>query len=222
MEFLIKLTDRLRNFSDYVSVSNQTEQGVVLGEYRMTLSDVIKCLTDSGVEGTRTESPFLPKNCIKLVTKLNAYEVFIEIPKRQWLVTYNQEQHHIGFPRMVLRYDIFEDQVRSMQLVAVREEKGRINGETPLYFFPFSNVDKENSKVCMGNNQVPAVKCLSQLDTMHNLFFSAPFGDDYGCITSEGQSMTKLFSLLKDTSFNDEWLVPIGTTFNEYFSLDSN
>lgn len=219
MEFLIKLTDRLRSFTDYVSVTKQTEQGVVLGEYRMTLSDVIKCLTDSGIEGQRTETPFLPKNCIKLVTKLNGFEVYIEIPKRQWLVTYQDKQMHIGFPRMVFKYDIYSNQIRFMQLVAIKDDKGRINGETPLFFFPFSNVDKENSKVCMGSNELPTIKCLSQLDTMHNLFFSAPFGEDYGCITTEGQSVSKIFDLLKEKDFNDEWLVPIGSTFNEFFAL---
>ncbi|NRD81047.1 hypothetical protein HPT25_27395 [Bacillus sp. BRMEA1] len=221
MEFLIKLTDRLRNFSDYVSVTKQTEKGVVLGEYKMSLSDVIRCLTDSATEGQRTETPFLPRNCTKLVSKLNGFEVFIEIPKRKWLVTYDNEQTHIGFPKMIIKYDIYKNQIRYMQLVAVREERNRINGETPLYYFPFSNVDKDNSKVCMGTNEMPIIKCLSQLDTMHNLFFSAPFGEDYGGITTEGQSVKQIFQSLKDKDFHDELLVPIGQTFNDYFSLES-
>ncbi|PGT82200.1 hypothetical protein [Bacillus sp. AFS040349] len=219
MEFLIKITDRLRNFSDPVDVIQKNEVGVTLGEYSMSLSNLIKSLTSSITEGERMETPFLPKNCIKCVTKVTGYEIYIEIPKRQWQINYNGKTETIGFPRLLFTYSLSGNDIQNLKIVAVKEN-GYIKGDTDLFYFPFPNVHHSSADVCMGTNTFPRIECLNSLETMHYIFFAAPFGDDYGAVNSEGKSMKSLFESLKDSDFDDNLLVPMKVTFNEFFALN--
>ncbi|MFC0273756.1 hypothetical protein ACFFIX_20425 [Metabacillus herbersteinensis] len=218
MEFLIKITDRLRNFSDCVEVIQKQANGVVLGEYKMSLNDIINSLTNSSTEGSTHETPFLPKNCVKLVSTINGHEVFIELPKRKWQITYGNDTITVGFPRMIFAYKVHGKSISKLRIIALKES-GALNGETPIYYFPFANVYHTTAEVCMGGNVFPEIECLSLLEKMHYLFFAAPFNDDYGSISTETKTMKQLIESLKDKEFNDDLLMPMNTTINGFFHL---
>lgn len=220
MQIQITITDQLKSYHEAVKVVKENEHGVTIGEYLMPLSEIINCLTQSVDQGVVVETPILPRGCIKLQTSPLGHIAYLDIPKQQWLISYNDQSVRVGFPRMIFKYDVFKDELRSMHIVAV-PEKGRIKGDTPLYHFPYTNVDKEHAKVCMGTNEMPSIKNLTQLETVHDLFFSAPFGDDYGCMLTEGQNFRTILPLVQDKPFSDDWLIPIGKTFNEFFSLNN-
>lgn len=220
MEIWIRLTDRLRNFSHYVDVIQKHENGVVLGEYKMMLSDIVKSLSNSSTDEVQHVTPFLPSNCIKLLSTIHGHEVFIELPKRKWQITYQGKTLTVGFPRLLLKYSLQQKNVRNLSIFALRE-KGSINGETELYAFPYSNVHHDSGDVCMGTNLFPEIDCLTQLERLHYLFFAAPFGTDYGAMSLGGRSVEGLFKKLEDKEFEDDLLVPLQKTFNQFFNLEN-
>lgn len=220
MEFHIKITDRLRNFSEHVEVK-QTQDGMVIGEYKMALNDIIRALSNSSTEGIGHQTPFLPRNCIKLLTNTYGYDVFIELEKRQWQIEHTEEgKLMLGFPKLVLKYSVVKDTIQNLKMFAVKD-KGLITGDTEMYFFPYSNVHHDSGNVCMGMNVFPEIKHLNQLEKMHLLFFSAPFGNDYGSMAI-GHNLNSLLKTFRDKSFDDEVLMPMNQTFNEVFLLQNN
>ena len=95
----------------------------------------------------------------------------------------------------------------------------RITGETSLYQFPYSHVES-NGKVCMGGNKVEEIHCLAELETKHNIFFHSPFSTDWGAKTKLGKQVAVLFSSdFNQKDFNEDVLLPMGYTFNEFFAL---
>lgn len=217
MQFQITLTDKLLNFKDYVEVKQIQDNGAVIGEYRMALNDIIRALTDAATEGVKQETPFLPNNCIKLVSDAIGHQVFIELKKRQWPVEFNNEKFMLGFPRLVFKYYVSNKAIHHVKIFAIKEY-GAINEHTEMYYFPYSNVHHESGEVCMGMNLFPKIECLTQLETMHLLFFTAPFGNDYGS-RAIGQDLEGLLKAFREKDFDDDVLMPMNKTFNEVFLL---
>ncbi|WP_066412910.1 hypothetical protein [Sutcliffiella cohnii] len=225
MEFQINFsTENLHNFEDFVNVE-QTDLGRKK-YYKMSLNDLVKILSNSTSTG-KVESPFLPRNCIKHVKTANGYEVFVDIPKQKWMINYNDNMFEVGFPRILIQYGCTfntsktESVLYSVEILRIFAIKGKesINGETPLYQFPYSHVES-NGKVCMGGNKIRDIKNLSELDACHNIFFHSPFSHDWGAKTSLKQGIPELFaSTFNQKDFDDEVLLPCERSFNEFFNL---
>lgn len=217
MEVQITITDKLNKSSEYVDIQERQENGVVLNRYKMSLDQLIKALTQSGNDQFIYATPFLPKNCIFLSHTTHGYEVFIDLPKKKWQIEYKGERHLVGFPRLVLNYSLYKNTIHSFKIAAVKEN-GNINSDTEIYYFPYSNVEQNTGEVCMGLNTFPEVNSLHQLEGMHHLFFSAPFGEDYGA-RAIGKSLADLFKLFKDKEFDDELLIPSKRSLKDFFKI---
>ncbi|WP_201715488.1 hypothetical protein [Rossellomorea arthrocnemi] len=219
-------TQNLHSFNDLVEIretDNNRSQ-----DYKMSLSNFIQLLSSAG-EADKTESPFLPKNCIKYVQSVMGFRVYCSIPKSQWMINYNGNHFKVGFPKMVFEYEIFNNQqiakeqkkyrVKLSRIVAI-ENKGTITGDTPVYKFPYSHVDKLQGSVCMGGNQLRDIDCLTELETFHSYFLLSPFSEDYGAKVNPTTPLAVLFSdTFNEKDFNDSYLVPAERTLNEFFLL---
>lgn len=223
MKINIEIDENLRNFTDYVSVKVITDSGATADEYQMTLENLVESLDASGVleEDRPIPSPTLPKNCFKHVwvsIKNNVHDIYIEIPKRQWDVNFAKEDMNIGFPRMIFKWRVNDNQIDrgQLQIFAIKET-GRITEKTEVFCFPFSHVQADGS-VCMGANVFPKIKDIWQLETMHMKFITAPFSGDYGTRNTAGMNIRQIFEACKKKPFNDEWLVTTKKTIGEIFS----
>lgn len=214
---------KLRNLKDYVEVK-QTENGRV-SNYLMQLDDLVD-LFSASTKTTMWESPILPKNCIKYSVAPPGLHVYIEIPKGIWEIEYSNKKIKVGFPRLIFQYLLSEKRLTKengynvilSKIVAVKGKR-RITQTTPLFAFPYSHVN-ENAQVCMGGTELPDIKCISELESMHSLFFNSPFSSDYGAKTTTGEPLWKLFlEIFNENEFNDEILVPKHDTFNSFFGL---
>lgn len=226
MDFIIRLSENISDFNGYVELmqlSKRTDgkeekledivkvnNRMVNGLYKMTFDDLIKLISESGIAAEQISTPTLPQNCIKHVWINRAKQeqaVYIEIPKNRWDIIYHtQRLENIGFPRMIFKYMISGNSVSLSNIVAIKD-KGFIKEDTPLFVFPFSNVERD-SKVCMGGNQLPKIDSIVQISTFHSVFFAAPFGDCYGAKTTTGKALRELFTLLSNNDFDDNWLMP--------------
>lgn len=225
MDFIVKLSDTIDDFNGYVEIMQlsdrfdqktdcleelvKVENRLVNGLYKMTLHDLIQLLTKSGIGNEIISTPLLPSNCIKhsWVNKAaNLQEVIIEVPKARWDITYHTQRfEQVGFPRMLFKYSVAGPDVKLNTVVALKDN-GVLKEDTSLFHFPFSHVSSEGH-VCMGGNTFPAIKSINQLSTMHVLFLSAPFGDDYGVKSKAGYNMRELLTRLSNHDFDDEWLL---------------
>jgi hypothetical protein len=227
MKFQITITDNLHSFNDYVEVVQTKDSGEKL-VYQMTLLDLIHSLSSSSAEYIKEESPNLPANCRKFVKKNNGkeYDVYIEIPKQQWNVELNGNPFKVGFPRLIFKWNLSKTsagkwKVSLSKIVAVKGTR-RISADTPVYQFPYSNVDS-NGNVCMGGNQWPEISDMAELETLHSVFFHSPFSNDWGAKTKLNKRLEELFGdIFNEKDFDDEVLVPYGRSFSQFFGLNNN
>ncbi|QDX90959.1 hypothetical protein EEL30_00305 (plasmid) [Brevibacillus laterosporus] len=225
-----------------------SQQGIILDEYKMSFDDFIEAIMDSRMSTLKThkvvgvtkrkrfhriigkrklsnpynkiETPYLPTKCIKHIWVNRAQKeqlVFIEIPKQKWDTSfYNSKLDQVGFPRLLFGYRLKENFIKKIYILAIKD-KGHVLGQTEIFKFPFSNVS--NGVVCMGGNSFPNVKDLTQLSTMHNLFFAAPSSSCY--YSSERNysgigDLRELYTYLQDKMFPEEWLNSKNMTLDEY------
>ncbi|MEI2356282.1 hypothetical protein [Mesobacillus zeae] len=234
MDYIIKLSDQITDFDGYVEVMNLSDRfdgkaenieeiirvnnRLVNSIYKMTLTDLVNVLSEAVTHHEHIVTPTLPQYCIKHVWLNRAAQeqaVYIEVPKNKWDITYHSQVfENVGFPRMIFKYFIKGKNVTLSNIVAVKD-KGFIKDDTPLFIFPFSNVER-STKVCMGSNQLPPIDSIVQVSTFHAIFFAAPFGDCYGAKTTTGKTLRELFTSLTHNDFEDEWLIPTGINFDTF------
>jgi Prokaryotic E2 family D len=236
MKFIIEIDDNIKNFNEYVTVT-QKNGDIVEGVFKMTLNDLIAEIEDATVrEEELIETPVLPTNCIKFVWRdINRCiaDIYILVPKQRWDITFFETPiPKVGFPRMIFKYSIERKKVHLKTIVAVKDD-GPIKKDTPVYHFPFSHVSHDG-RVCMGGNTFPDIEEMQQISTFHHLFLGSPFTTDYGAKTTTGKTVNQLFDELSNKDFNDEWLLPIlkssyeqtsqptkrVVTFGEYFHFE--
>ncbi|MFD1736262.1 hypothetical protein ACFSCX_06745 [Bacillus salitolerans] len=227
MELQITITDKARNFNNYVSIIQRKDSGEE-SEYEMTLTEIIRLLESAQVEIGMAPSPYLPRNCFKFLRGSGglSYEVFVDIPKQQWNISFNNNPFTVGFPRMIFQWGATKNsmdnknkwQVRLNSIYAVKGTR-RIDKDTPLFHFPYSHVN-DSGNVCMGGNQFPEIDCLSGLETLHSIFLLSPFSHDYGAKTTLKKPCWELFSTeFNQKDFNDEVLVSINKSFGTRFNI---
>lgn len=227
MEFQINFsTSNLRNFSDFVDVKSTHNGREQL--FQLTLEELIQTISNS-VNRSRAESPLLPQNCIKYVTTSKGYEVYIQVPKNQWMINYNNNLFKVGFPRMIVQYDLnlqIEEKtnkksyrVQLLRIVAIKESD-QVNGDTQLFQFPYSHVDSSSARVCMGGNNLKNVTNLKELENYHTYFIHSPFSNDYGAKVKCGKPVQELFAnTFNEKDFDENQLIPLQRTFNDFFGL---
>lgn len=223
MEFQINFsTENLRKTDDLIEVIQTDKERKNF--YQMSLDDFIKIIT-SASSNSRVSSPFLPKNCIRYIKTSSGYEVIVEIPKKRWMINFNGNMFEVGFPRLLFMYECDYDDIQkiySVKIARIFALKGseNITSDTSLFQFPFSHVD-DSGNVCMGGNVFNNIRCLSELELKHNLFFHSPFSSDYGSKTTLGKPVAELFSdVFNEKDFNDEVLLPTNHTFSEFFKVE--
>ncbi len=220
INFSIEKLHDFKSLVDVIQRDNDREN-----RYKMSLSELLKILSTSTTMGARNESPFLPNNCCKYVETSMGYEVYIEIPKKKWMINFNGNIFEVGFPRLIFKYDCVRlngnEKGFRVELSKILAVKGNqtIKGDTPLYKFPYSHVESSGN-VCMGGNSIGDIECLSELENKHNIFFHSPFSTDWGAKTKLGLNVAVLFSSnFNQKEFDDEVLLPTEKSFNEFFML---
>ncbi|MFE7064203.1 hypothetical protein ACFVAD_18900 [Sutcliffiella sp. NPDC057660] len=225
MKFTVSIdSEKLRNLTDFVQVV-QVDNGRT-SEYEMSLDNFLKIVAKSSEAGQ--ESPWLPRNCIKYVSRGFGYEVYLDIPKQQWEIEYANTKLKVGFPRLVFQYSLRSCtsdkksfyQVELKKIFAVKGNK-KIRENTMLYKFPYSNVYDDGS-VCMGTNAFPNITCISDLESLHSLFIHSPFTGDYGAKTTLKKKLWELFTeIFNEKDFDDNVLIPMDKTLGMLLGLET-
>ncbi|OZQ97422.1 hypothetical protein [Paenibacillus sp. VTT E-133291] len=169
----------------------------------------------------RVETPIMNNNWIKHIYKKDKDEhlVVCELSKKNWDMYYHQTfLEAVGHPRMIFAYRIsnggYIDKINIFSIKGTRQ----IKGDTMLYKYPYANVTIGGS-VCMGNNNLPNIKNLSQCSTLHNMFFGSPSSDCYfgdGRNDSGITELRELYTKMQHSEFPEDWLISEGMTFEKF------
>lgn len=226
MDFIIRISDEINSFDGPVEVvqlstsfSGEVDtlqemininNRMVEGAYSMSLQDVLACFNEAASSRIESETPILPKNCVKQkwINKTKNHQlVYIEVPKQRFDMVYQETKiEQVGFPRLIFKYEINRQRVTLSNVYAVKDHEF-LKNETEIYYFPFSHVST-SGHVCMGMNSFPEISDIYKLSTFHLLFLNASFGEDYGAKTTLGLNVRDLFTKLSNQDFNDDWLLP--------------
>ena len=140
-----------------------------------TLLDCIKksLLTEE------VRSGLLPENVlsVNIDSKTNARYAVVEFPLEKSDITYMETTYtDFPIPRLVFGFKL-EGNGRIDKINMGVVGLGKLKPETPMYFYPFSNVN--GFKLCVGTNDLPHIESLHQLSGLPYYILSMPDNDDY-------------------------------------------
>lgn len=198
-------------------------------ETKTKLIDVdtlLECVRKSLVRD-EVQSGLLPENVlsVNIDTKNKNKYVVLEFPLDMIDVKYMKTTYkNFPIPRLIFGFKI-EGNGRIDKIWLGVPALGRLKPETPMYYYPFSNVN--DFKLCIGSNDLPHIESLHQLSGLPYYILSMPDNDDYFSVKHNKLSMTHrdLLEHLKDKDrqyFYDKVLVPMpNKTLKDFIQGDS-
>ncbi|MCM3317949.1 prokaryotic E2 ligase family D protein [Rummeliibacillus stabekisii] len=234
MKWLLEISDCPANL-DFPILGTQVSKGIKKGPWQFSKDDIIAALSEEsdlaldvdGLFSDEQHSPILPQGTIRYshTTDFSRERITMTLPKKQWDIRYGDEQElfPIEFPKLILQFVLVassnasEKAMVETRIFAIRDDE-EVNDTTQLYSFPFPNVGKTNGIVCWGANQRLTFKSLTDLERAFVWFVAAPFNEDHGVKTTFPISnFRKLIEVIQDTSFNDDWLIPLNMNLGDLF-----
>ena len=167
----------LRIFQDG-NVHVEITEGVKVTTKAIAVDTLINCIK-SCLKSTTISSGLLPRNVIatEFSSDGSHRRVIVELLSERATVTYEKTEYdNFPLPRLLFAFNVYENGRVSGVEVAVCEE-GKLSPETPLYYYPFSNV--RDFSMCTGGNPLPKITSLSQLENLPDYIVSLPDNDDY-------------------------------------------
>lgn len=225
---MIKIPEDMEETS-YIHVSRYTKSNVSLGQVKMKLDTLIECLlrgtelqrVDDRIEYNPLPHRMLFEGCVSQQWLAYDHEtgdymerVLVDVPKQKWDVFFHHQPFiDVGFPRLLIRYDIQNHYVKSMYVFAIKEGNRNLDENAPLFYFPFPNVDGRGL-VCFGTTKMPKVERFSDIKDLHKVFISNAFSGDWYFSShiknKKFETPLELFQALEGKDFDDQWLVATG------------
>lgn len=165
----------IENGSSNVSVALHDRAAVTTKQVRA--DQLIRLIAES-TDTPGVQSGLLPPNCIGLnLSNSLDWTVFLHRPAGYADVTYKTAYSHFPLPDLIFRFQFrLGERVRSAAVVVTGS--GPLQADSPLYWYPFSNLYRNNT-FCLGNNLLPRCKQMAQLPQVMEFVLSLPNNDDF-------------------------------------------
>lgn len=157
----------------------QRKKGGVIARKNISPQSLSQCFLTSRVDDERHATGLLPEGCIAAVMEKRYVYYFIRYPDLYADFTYfGTEYLRFPIPRLVFGFKFMpqEGKVAGCRLCVV--EDAQLTADTPLYRYPFSNVDV-NGRICTGNNALPVYRNPSRLHTLAGYILRMPNNNDH-------------------------------------------
>lgn len=179
----------------------------------ITIDTLIDCIRSS-LSGVSVSTGLLPENVRSFSFNCDANQRYIvmEFTDERANITYmNTEYSDFPLPRLLFGFCI-EESGRISKVNLGIPALGPLTPETPMYFYPFSNVN--TFTMCTGANSLPHIKSLQQLTNLPYYILSLPDNDDYfkDRYNRPGMGHRELLEHLQDKNrqyYYDEVLIPM-------------
>lgn len=213
-----ELVIRLNGRGGTVSVEQEVK-GITTVK-NITVTDFLHAVL-GGMEYDDISSGLLPDNCIGYTwSKNESVTVTLLCPERRADIMYYEELFEsFPLPRLVFQFRLFlGGRIERTRLGVIGE--GRLQPQTPMYRYPFSNVHGDGL-LCTGSNSMPKYDKLHTLSTLPQYILGMPNNDDYFSETDNrmGYTQAQLMQYLKDKEpeiYYTDVLVPNGKTLQDF------
>lgn len=168
----------LRISPDRAEVFVEQETDGVISRKSIAPDTLAQCFLSSRYDDEVRATGFLPEGCFAATMTPKHTWYFIRYPELYADISYFRKEYpHFPLPRLVFgfQYLLQEKKVVRSYLCVVKDE--RLNPDTPLFTYPFSNVHRDNS-ICLGNNALPAYKDPARLHTLAAYILRFPNNND--------------------------------------------
>jgi len=160
---------------------------------------LLDCINHSINRGT-VNSGVLPRNCLSYTVNDNGerYVTLLHTENRADISYYGTTYQNFPLPRLVFGFVIGkEGRIQGCRMGVVADE-AIPKSSTPMYQYPFSNVD--GFELCTGNNSMPKCASLHTLASLPYFILQMPNSDDrfHQRNNKPGMGMRALLEHLKD------------------------
>lgn len=155
----------------------QEENGVI-SRKSIAPDALAQCFLSSRYDDEVHATGFLPEGCFAAAMTPKHTWYFIRYSELYTDISYfGTEYPNFPIPRLVFAFQYLprEKKVVRSYLCVVKDE--RLNSDTPLFIYPFSNVHGDNS-ICLGNNALPVYKDPARLHTLAAYILRFPNNND--------------------------------------------
>ena len=202
------------------------EDGIATAK-NISLESLLQALGAYEKESAAQHSGLLPPGCVSLtlpyLSQQSRYLV-MEYAASYLDYTYMEQVYkHFPLPRLLFKFEINHiGRIEEIHLGAAA--MGNLTEDAPMYRWPLSNVHTDQT-VCLGNNPLPLITSLKQLQSVPSYVLSLPCNDDLFQSGNNrlGLKHQDLLELLKDKDpdfYYDRILVPDKTTLKDFIGGD--
>lgn len=158
-------------------VVEQNDKGII-SRKTIPADELANCFLTSRYDDEQHATGLLPEGCIGVTITSKYTYYYIRYPDLRVDFSYFGTQYpNFPIPRLVFcfKYMPQEKKVAECFVCVVKDE--RLTADTPLYWYPFSNVH-HNLSICTGNNSLPVYKDPARLHTLASYLLRLPNNND--------------------------------------------
>lgn len=177
-------------------------------------------LVEKNVEITTVHTGILPDRCVSYTENQNGSRyVVTDLGKfRIDLIYENTKYEDFPVPRLLFGFEVDKDFKITKVNVAV-SDMGTLRENTKLYKYPFSNVS--GFDMCIGQNVMPKIKSLRQLNGIPYYIFSMPdnndrYSPDRTNLNMEYRTMLEFLRDKDEKFYYENVLIPTGKTLSDF------
>lgn len=177
-------------------------------------------LVEKNVEITTVHTGVLPDRCVSYTENQNGSRyVVTDLGKfRIDLIYENTKYEDFPVPRLLFGFEVDKDFKITKVNVAV-SDMGTLRENTKLYKYPFSNVS--GFDMCIGQNVMPKIKSLRQLNGIPYYIFSMPdnndrYSPDRTNLNMEYRTMLEFLRDKDEKFYYENVLIPTGKTLSDF------
>lgn len=188
------------------------------------LDDILLCLQSSIKPAASAYSAVLPPNTLfySHLTDTDAYSVALEYPYNTADITYMETEYpDFPLPKLVFGFKVNRDG-KIQAVYSGVTENCTLREDTPMYFYPLSNVDAHNFQLCTGDNELPEISSPYLLGNIMDYILGLPNNDDHFHREYNRPELCQreLMDHLSDKSpeyYYSDILIPSGKTLADFY-----
>lgn len=174
--------DRLSiHISDSAEITVEERRNGIKRIKNISINDLLVCIKSSLREIKPVYHAVLPKNALfySCCPETGDFSAAIEYPYSKATVTYMATEYpDFPLPKLVFGFKVNRDG-KIQAVYSGVTENCTLREDTPMYFYPLSNVDAHNFQLCTGDNELPEISSPYLLGNIMDYILGLPNNDDH-------------------------------------------
>ena len=217
--------DRLSiHISDSAEIAVEERRNGIKRIKNISINDLLVCIKSSLREIKPVYHAVLPKNALfySCCPETGNFSAAIEYPYSKATVTYMATEYpDFPLPKLVFGFKVNRDG-KIQAVYSGVTENCTLREDTPMYFYPLSNVDAHNFQLCTGDNELPEISSPYLLGNIMDYILGLPNNDDHFDLEHNEPELCQreLMDHLSDKSpeyYYSDILIPSGKTLADFY-----